>query len=61
MSTMKFLDFHDLSAYKLSHELSNMVWFIVIKWNYFAKDTIGKQLPKEINSLIKYTNYNLKD
>ena len=66
----KYIEFTDLSSYKLSYDLSNIIWDIVIKWDYFAKDTVGKQfvravdsisaiieqLPKEINTLIKYTN-----
>ena len=51
MITRKYIDFYDLSSYKLSHELSNKIWFIVIEWDYFAKDTVGKQLVKATDSI----------
>jgi len=38
-----YKDFRDLSAYKISYELSNIVWDIVIKWDWFAQRTIGRQ------------------
>lgn len=31
--------------------LADEVWEIVIKWDYFAKDTIGKQLTKSADSV----------
>lgn len=65
----RYLQLNDIGAYKIAFNLSNYVWEIVIKWDYFAKDTVGKQykhilwelkkLPREINSLIKYTNNKL--
>lgn len=51
MSTINYRDYYDLSAYTLSHELSNIIWNIVIKWDYFAKDTIGKQYVKATDSI----------
>jgi four helix bundle protein len=47
----KYLTLNDISAYKRAFDLSNYVWDIVIKWNYFAKDTIGKQLIRAIDSI----------
>ena len=38
----KYLDLADISAYRIAYELSNDTWDIVIKWDYFSKDTIGK-------------------
>ncbi len=32
-------------------EIGEKVWDIVIKWNYFAKDTIGKQLVRSVDSI----------
>ena len=40
----KYLELTDISAYKIAFELSNYVWDIVIKWDYFSKDTVGRQL-----------------
>lgn len=31
--------------------LGERVWDIVDKWNYFAKDTVGKQLVKAVDSI----------
>ena len=47
----KYLQLNDLSAYTISFNLSNYVWDIVIDWEFFAKDTIGKQLTRAIDSI----------
>lgn len=47
----KYLELDDISAYKIAFELLNYVWDIVVKWNYFAKDTVGKQLIKAVDSI----------
>lgn len=36
----KYLQLNDIDAYKIAFNLSNYVWDVVIKWDYFAKDTI---------------------
>jgi four helix bundle protein len=41
----------ELRVYQLSMNLAEEVWEIVIKWDYFAKDTIGKQLVKSADSV----------
>jgi four helix bundle protein len=46
-----FLKLNDLSAYKIAFDLSNYVWEVVSKWDYFAKDTIGKQFVKSVDSI----------
>ena len=48
---MIYRDFNDLSAYKLSFELSNLVWEIVLKWDHFDRETVGKQYVKAIDSI----------
>lgn len=45
------MELKDLEVYKLSEELSDIIWNIVIKWDYFAKETIGKQLVKAADSI----------
>lgn len=47
----KFLKLNDTGAYKISFNLSNYVWSIVLKWDYFARDTVGKQLVRAIDSI----------
>ena len=47
----KYLSVEDFDAYKVSFELSNFVWDIVIHWNYFEKDTLGKQFARAVDSI----------
>lgn len=51
METKKFLKLNDIEAYKISFKLSNHVWDIVVKWEHFSKDTIGKQFVRAIDSI----------
>jgi len=41
----------ELQVYQLSMELGEKIWNHLISWNYFAKDTIGKQLIKAVDSV----------
>jgi four helix bundle protein len=43
--------FEDLRVYKLAEELADLIWEIVSKWDYFAKDTVGKQIVKSADSI----------
>ncbi len=47
----KFLKLNDIRAYNIAFSLSNYVWGIIIEWDYFAKDTIGKQLVRAVDSI----------
>lgn len=46
----KYLTVHNLSCYERSFNLSNRVWNIVLKWDGFAKSTIGIQFVKAVDS-----------
>ena len=46
----KFLKLNDIGAYKVAFNLSNYVWNIIVKWNYFAKNTVGTQWARAIDS-----------
>lgn len=46
-----YLKLNNFSSYKISFHLSNYVWNIVINWDYFSKDTIGKQFARAIDSI----------
>ncbi len=35
----------------MSFELSNYVWKLVLPWDFFAKDTIGKQYVRAVDSI----------
>ena len=41
----------ELQVYQLAMDLGESVWKIVIVWNYFEKDTIGKQLVRSADSV----------
>jgi len=47
----KYLLLNDVTAYKIAFNLSNYVWNIVIKWDYFAKKTIGAQFVDAVDSI----------
>ena len=37
-------NFEKLRVYKLAEQLADRIWKIVVKWDYFPKITIGKQI-----------------
>ena len=41
----------ELRVYTLSMEMGEKVWNIVVGWNYFEKDTVGKQLVRAVDSV----------
>jgi four helix bundle protein len=41
----------ELKVYQLSLNLAEEIWMIVVKWDYFSKDTIGKQLVRSADSV----------
>ena len=41
----------DLEVYKLAIDIGDKVWEIVNKWDYFNKDTLGKQFVKAADSV----------
>ncbi|MEH1796788.1 four helix bundle protein [Nostoc sp.] len=43
--------FQELQVYQLSEQLSDDIWKIVEGWNFFAKDTIGKQILRSADSI----------
>lgn len=47
----KYLQLNDIDAYKIAFKLSNYVWDVVAEWDYFAKDTIGKQFVRATDSI----------
>lgn len=47
----KYLQLNDLDCYKTSFMLSNYVWEIIAKWDYFAKNTLGNQFIRAIDSI----------
>ena len=43
--------FEDLVVYQLSEKVADEIWDIVSGWDYFAKDTVGKQLVRAAGSV----------
>ncbi len=46
-----FYSLEKLEIYQLANEIGDKVWKIVSDWNYFEKDTIGKQLVRSTDSI----------
>ena len=46
-----YMKLEELQVYQLSMDLGESIWEIVIAWNYFEKDTIGKQLVRAADSV----------
>jgi len=41
----------ELNVYKQAMEMAEKIWSIVIDWDWFEKETIGKQLVKAADSI----------
>jgi four helix bundle protein len=41
----------DLEVYTLSEAFGDEVWFLVATWDYFTKDTVGKQFTRSSDSI----------
>lgn len=48
---MKYLQLNDIDCYKRSLSLANYVWEIVIKWEWFVRQTIGVQFVDAVDSI----------
>ncbi len=48
---MERTNFEKLQVYKLSEKLSDHIWRIVTRWDFLAKDTVGKQLIRAADSI----------
>lgn len=48
---MSYHNLEDLEVYQLAESFGDEVWFIVHEWDYFAKDTIGKQIVRSADSI----------
>jgi four helix bundle protein len=44
-------DINKLEIYREAMRIGEVVWSIVIAWDYFAKDTVGKQFVKATDSI----------
>lgn len=44
-------NFENLRVYQISEGLADEIWQIVIGWDNFAKDTVGKQIVRSADSI----------
>jgi four helix bundle protein len=48
---VKILKLEEITAYKISSELSDYTWEIVSKWDWFSKRTFGAQFIEATDSI----------
>src|SRR5438552_19171483 len=48
---MEKTNFEKLQVYELSEKISDSIWNIVVAWDSFAKDTVGKQIVRAADSV----------
>jgi four helix bundle protein len=48
---MSYHKIEDLEVYRLAEEFSNKIWDVVTKWDFFTKDTVGKQICRAADSI----------
>ena len=48
---MERTNFEKLQVYKLAEALADGIWEVVLKWDYLAKDTVGKQMIRSADSI----------
>ena len=56
----------ELQVYSLSMEIAEKIWTIVMEWDYFTRDTIGKQLVRAVDSIAAnlsegYSRYHFRE
>jgi four helix bundle protein len=44
-------NFEKLEVYQLAEKIADRIWDIVIKWDQFAKDAVGKQIVRAADSV----------
>ena len=62
----KYLKLNDIEAYRIAFHLSNYVWDVVLKWDWFAKKIVAAQFVEAIDSISaniaeSFGRYNKKD
>lgn len=66
MEQKNYIRLADIEAYRHSFHLSNQIWKVILSWDHFSKDTIGKQFVRAIDSISAniaegFGRYNKKD
>lgn len=45
------MNLEELQVYQLAMEIGEKIWDVVTGWDYFAKDTLGKQIVRAADSI----------
>ena len=48
---MSKTNFEKLRVYRLAESLADEIWNIVLRWDVFARDTVGKQIVRSADSI----------
>ncbi|MGN6181100.1 MAG: four helix bundle protein [Mucilaginibacter sp.] len=48
---MSYYNLEELEVYQLAEAFGDDIWFLVNGWDYFAKDTLGKQITRSADSI----------
>src|SRR2546427_12476318 len=48
---MEKTNFEKLQVYQLSEKITDSIWNIVVAWDAFARDTVGKQIVRAADSI----------
>jgi four helix bundle protein len=48
---MSYFNLEELEVYQLAEVFSEEIWKVVVGWDYFAKDTVGKQMVRSADSI----------
>jgi len=48
---MEKTNFEKLQVYQLAEKLADEIWSVVRGWDYFAKDTVGRQIVKAADAI----------
>ena len=44
-------DFENLKVYRMSEDLADQIWDVVMGWDRFARDTVGGQIVRAVDSI----------
>ena len=48
---MEKTNFEKLQVYQLSEKIADSIWNVVIAWDWFARDTVGKQIVRAADGI----------
>jgi four helix bundle protein len=48
---MSYYNLEELEVYQMAETFSDEIWLLVSAWDYFAKDTVGKQIVRSADSI----------